>query len=107
MDYDKKLHLGAGFAVGLIAFYFTRNIGFAIGLALLAGLAKEAFDWLMNWRTTKANEAAAAAAEAAGAPIPMPDPMPHSVELADVIFTVMGGAVGALAGYVIGPVLGL
>lgn len=84
MRYDKLLHLAAGIAIALAVGVLIRALtgaspmaawSIALGAAVAAGVAKEAFDRMSSKAHT-------------------PDP-------ADSIATVLGGIVGAAIGYML------
>lgn len=83
---DKQLHIAAGAVVGVVAvvvFWPVRvpTLLGAVGAALAAGLYKE-------WSDARANRAARAAGL----------PPPHTVDPADVVYTVLGGTLAGLLG---------
>ena len=83
---DKQLHLAAGAVVGVVAvvvFWPVRvpTLLGATGAALLAGLYKE-------WSDSRSNRVARAAGL----------PPPHTVDPADVGYTVLGGTLAGLLG---------
>lgn len=43
IPYDKKLHIGCGFLIGLFGGFFRLEYG--IALSVLAGIAKEVYDY--------------------------------------------------------------
>lgn len=79
---DKALHFAAGIVVGSLALIASRWIEpgglpfIAVLAAILAGAAKEAFDWYSNEQ---------AKTEAPSAP------PPHDVDLWDAVATSLGG----------------
>jgi hypothetical protein len=77
MDYDKKLHFAAGFLISTLFVLFSHNIVLSLGAAILAGIGKEAYDWLVNRKAKREGK--------------LP---PHSVEFEDAAMISMGGAMG-------------
>jgi hypothetical protein len=75
---DKKLHLGAGFAIGMVAaalahgFHVPYPFALGVGAAAAAGIAKEWYDGQ--------------------------HPDKHTKDVMDAIFTAGGGVVGAIIG---------
>ena len=83
---DKALHFGAGVIAGLVGYIASRMLHppgvpfVAVALAVLAGIAKEGFDYWRNLQAAKAG-------------IQTP---PHDVDLWDAVSTGLGGLVVAL-----------
>jgi len=77
LAHDKKLHLIVGFAIGLLSRLAGAPLGSGLGLAALAGLGKEAYDWTANKLAEKKGL-----------------PPPHGVEAADFAATSAGGLAG-------------
>jgi hypothetical protein len=80
---DKANHMIGGALIALIVLLGIRRFDslplqpreYALGAAIVAGAAKEAADWLMNWWARKHGK-----------------PVSHGVEGLDFAFTAAGGA---------------
>lgn len=57
--YDKKLHIIAGFVIGLLGAYCLGSALFGFGLACLAGIAKEVYDKVSGRGTVEGLDALA------------------------------------------------
>lgn len=80
IPHDKKLHLAAGAAVAVAALVLGLGETVALGLAALAGVGKEVYDWVVN-RRRKAKGLT---------------PL-HTVDHYDAIVTLVGGALIVIA----------
>ena len=68
MKYDKKLHLFAGFLVGVIATYLLNNPFLGTATSVIAALAKEIYDELKY----------------------------GGLDITDMLYTVIGGILGSI-----------
>lgn len=74
---DKTKHVLAGFGITLLVGFSLGALVFGYCAGLLAGLGKEAFDYIQNRRRIKRGL-----------------PPEHSVEAMDVLYTLVGVAIG-------------
>lgn len=74
MKKDKVLHLLAGLVVSCGGMFFAFPGPFGLGLAILAGIGKEVFDWNANRLARKRGL-----------------PRPHTVDFLDALATAAGG----------------
>ncbi len=107
---DKARHYIAGNLAGIVGsavaviYGYPELAGWSANLgALAAGLLKEGVDWLANEVVRAANHASDVAAIDAGLPLQTPQPLPHSVELADVLATWVGGIQVQTVAWVVAP----
>ena len=87
VPYDKKLHLLAGFIVGII---FTTVFGWRIGLiaGTGAGLGKEIYDYICNWLRVRQNKASN-----------------HSVDIYDFLYTAVGTMIGTGLSFILSCII--
>ena len=74
---DKIKHALAGFGITLLTGFALGSLVLGYSAGLLAGLGKEAYDWYSNRRQAKNGL-----------------PPKHTIELMDVLYTLVGVAVG-------------
>ena len=72
---DKKLHFAAGVIIAASVGVVAQSMLVGVGAAVVAGAAKEGYDWLSNRRRAKLGL-----------------PPNHDVDLMDFAYTAVGGA---------------
>ena len=86
IPYDKALHFIYGAVICLVSFYALKVFGvsgpkhWALGVAVLAGVAKEGLDFAMNKKSVAAGQTAV-----------------HTVSMPDAVATAAGGVLVWLA----------
>lgn len=90
--YDKRLHFAAGFIVAVVATFVAFFASLPPALASVVG---QAAAWVAGWLKERKDERLNEIARREGRA------EPHTVETADIVWTWIGGVVGALGAYLL------